>query len=248
MCPYGGPAHLEQHALGGVVQAEVRAAVHNDALHRHAKALVQAQGAGALGGLGDAVHQAGELTALAGAHVSGLRGRGRGGGGGGRRWGGGQTGAGARCNQAPEQLPEGMGLSRWEARRSPLTRRVRAKSSGYTISREPAPARPPEARFTAKNRQKSVLELYLGERGGGGAQGREQAGANRAARMFPACPTVTLARDSGCHAPLGRHAGSNADAAGWHSCTVGPSRVSPHLGNRPLMVSLKAKLKAWVGK
>ena len=41
---------------------------------------------------------------------------------------------------------------------------VLAKSRGYTISRDPAPARPPAAMLTAKNRQKSVLGLYLGNR------------------------------------------------------------------------------------
>ena len=41
---------------------------------------------------------------------------------------------------------------------------VLAKSRGYTISRDPAPAKPPAAMLTAKNRQKSVLGLYLGNR------------------------------------------------------------------------------------
>merc|ERR1712216_424928 len=41
-------------------------------------------------------------------------------------------------------------------------RRVRAKSSGYTMQREPAPARPPEAMFTAKKLQKLVFALYFG--------------------------------------------------------------------------------------
>mmetsp|Transcript_7643 Transcript_7643/g.32461 ORF Transcript_7643/g.32461 Transcript_7643/m.32461 type:complete len:223 (+) Transcript_7643:375-1043(+) len=41
-------------------------------------------------------------------------------------------------------------------------RRVRAKSRGYTMSSEPAPARPPDAMFTAKNLAKSVLGEYVG--------------------------------------------------------------------------------------
>ena len=41
---------------------------------------------------------------------------------------------------------------------------VLAKSRGYTISRDPAPAKPPAAMLTAKNLQKSVLGLYLGNK------------------------------------------------------------------------------------
>lgn len=41
-------------------------------------------------------------------------------------------------------------------------RRVRAKSNGYTIEREAAPANPPEAMFAAKNFQNSVFLLYFG--------------------------------------------------------------------------------------
>merc|ERR1719199_2203049 len=43
-------------------------------------------------------------------------------------------------------------------------RRVRAKSSGYTMRRDPAPAMPPDAMFTPKNGQKSVFGLYVGNK------------------------------------------------------------------------------------
>ena len=43
-------------------------------------------------------------------------------------------------------------------------RRVRAKSRGYTMRSDPAPAKPPDAMFTAKKGQKSVLGEYVGNR------------------------------------------------------------------------------------
>mmetsp|Transcript_599 Transcript_599/g.1518 ORF Transcript_599/g.1518 Transcript_599/m.1518 type:complete len:355 (-) Transcript_599:64-1128(-) len=66
----------EERTLAGIVEAEVRAAVHDDALHGDAEALVEGHGAGPLGNLGEAVDEAGELAVLARADVRGEAGTG----------------------------------------------------------------------------------------------------------------------------------------------------------------------------
>ena len=43
-------------------------------------------------------------------------------------------------------------------------KRVRAKSSGYTINKEPAPAKPPDAMLTAKNDQNASFGEYDGNK------------------------------------------------------------------------------------
>merc|ERR1719409_2379272 len=56
---------------GNLRDDELGAAVHDDALHGDAEALVERHGARALGNLGEAVEEAAELAALAGADVRG---------------------------------------------------------------------------------------------------------------------------------------------------------------------------------
>lgn len=225
-CRRPAPTRRRQHPPAG-------ASTH---LHGHAEALVQADGARALGRLAQAVDQAGELAALAGAHVRGLRG--------GRQWGRvWVTGWGERdprarahpiarssstpaspagARPAPPANPVRCGTAlAIERQRMTRTRRVRAKSSGYTMSRLPAPARPPEARLTAKNCQKSVLELYLGNR--------------------PLIVSLN-AKLKACSGAVGRAGG--AASAGARAGERGVGQRARGAGPRPQ----RSRLQAWSGR
>ena len=107
---------------------------------------------------------------------------------------------------------------------------VLAKSNGYTMSREPAPARPPAAMLTAKNLQKSVFGLYLGNK-----------------FLIVSCNkplhhlhSLHVKRKHACHTTSTNTSSGKKMTANAYAVLVLYAYLLEH--------TLNAKLKAWVGK